>query len=751
MLFSVAVLSFRICVNFTDGRPKMERKNSGVHEGSCRLVDNHVSRSSPVNDATTSQSRTGITSPNITTVPNDNGDKNQAPKALEKLEMMVADMDVEAKRTEAETARRAEEMQSDDFMSEALIAISISTNQSLQTFSGQKDVVAAGTYGVNILSNIHSSSKSEEVKEKVAGNNHFVEKKTPEELPLKNSPDLSSPKAVAASYTFMANAGLKDIQDKTKTVPENDTKDDSRKSLESSNQQEQQKLEVRSKEQDDLIRIKRQFQNEERDKKLSERKRTKSLHSDRKHSKKETARRSSKSKKARLTDEAIVQSLKELPPLQLCEPEFLMPSLIIQPTLNGLSRGQATFRGSFGRSYIAGVDDHYANKKFPDAKACLSNPPTPPTSLPPSPTFVHNLPTKEQRVYDMLAERTHNSLSSSMFPTPPYGGDSGADVKNALSKGKQVDRLNRQRCSIFKDHLRTLGGNTAPQNVQNETYPAFVINKGLSVRSKPENSLQKDNDVNKIYSDVNVTLTISAISDKTVHETVNAISELINVDTPKTFTVQSPVRIASAVYLDSNERIGNTQFPTGPNLDRLTSTAFDNSDVKENSCGPYCRHCDLVILGIGVVRNSSIEEKKDDSNDSKTLDYQNVNVEDGINDDRDIFCSSACLKQYYSLDASEICSSKGSSSSVTTPEEELRTKASATANEFVNEDYGKMTVRGDEMAEETSFGSLGKYHQKSQNDDVEVSYFLYRQKFLPSRSLLCWCCLLHRYLPYTLS
>lgn len=55
------------------------------------------------------------------------------------------------------------------------------------------------------------------------------------------------------------------------------------------------------------------------------------------------------------------------------------------------------------------------------------------------------------------------------------------------------------------------------------------------------------------------------------------------------------------------------------------------------------------------------------------------------------------------------------------------------------------------MAEETSFGSLGKYHQKSQNDDVEVSYFLYRQKFLPSRSLLCWCCLLHRYLPYTLS
>ncbi|XP_028398675.1 LOW QUALITY PROTEIN: histone-lysine N-methyltransferase 2C-like [Dendronephthya gigantea] len=708
-----------------DGRSKMERTNSAVHDGSCRPVDSSCIPIITVNDATqhslvgsssTSQSRTGITSPKITSVPNDTGDKNQAPKALEKLEMMVADMDVEAKRTEAETARRAEEMQNDDFISETLTVMNISSsNESLQTLSGQKDIVAAGTYGVNILSNIHGSSKPEEMKNEFAGNNHFVEKKVPEELTLKNGSDLSSPKAVAASYTFMANAELKDIQDTTKTLDKNDTKDDSRKSLESSHEQEQQKPEIMNKEQDDLVRVKRQFESEERERKISERKKMKSLHSDRKHSKKETTRRSSKSKKARLTDEAIVQSLKELPPLQLCEPEFLMPSLIIQPTLNGLSRGQAAFRGSFGRSYIAGVDDHYANKKFPDVKACLGNPPTPPTSLPPSPTFVHNLATKEQRVYDMLAERTHNSFSNSMFPTPPYG-DSGADVKNGLSKGKQVDRIHRQRYGAFEDHSQILAGTAA----QNKTYPAFVIDKGLSVRSKAESSLQMDNDVNKIYSDVNVTLTISAISDKTVHETVNAISELINVDTPKTFTVQSPVRIASAVYLDNNERIRNTQFPTGPNVERVMSTALDNSEMKEDNFGPYCRHCDLVILGIGVVRNTSTEEKKDDSNDSRALDYKNVNVEDGINDDRDIFCSSACLKQYYSLDTSETCSSKGSSSSVTTPEEELKTKALATSNEFVNENDGEMKVRGDEVAEGTSSCSLGKSHQKSQNDEVEV-------------------------------
>ena len=712
----------------------MERRHSVVTDGSFILPERHTSPQSAVREVpqrsllgsstttSTSQSKTNITS--LDTAAKETGDKNQAPKALEKLEMMVAVMDVEAKRTELETARRAEDLQNEEFLSDTLTVANMSESVQLNT-SLHKDVVGGGNYGVkqNVLTNIHNSTQPETMKNDLVGNNYFVGEKIPEELPLKNDPELNSPKGSAA-YVFNANTESKSLECKTNNVSKQELKEESRKQ----DILEIPKSEVKKKEQDEQLRIKRQLQIEERDRKPSERKRLKNLHSDRKHGKKETSRsRSTKSKKSKLTDEAIVQSLKELPPLQLCEPEFLMPSLIIQPTLNGLYRGQPVFRGSFGRSYIAGVDDYYANKKFPDIKVCLGNPPTPPTSLPPSPTFVQNVPTKEQRVYDMLAERSHHP--GSLFPTPPYG-DSGADVKNALLKEKNSDPLQRQKFAVFQDHPRTLVSNPGQQNAQHEVYPAFVIDKGLSVRSKPDNSRKNDGDVNKMYSDVNVTLTISAISDKTVYETVNAISELINVDVPKKVTVEPPVRNASALYLDTNERIGNPRYLTGSNIDDRMMSALGNSDTKNGhsvngSDGPYCRHCDVVILGIGVVRNSCTDESKDNSNDDRSLDYSNVNVEDGLNDGRDLFCSSACLKQYYSLDTSETSSSKESSSTVTTPEEELKSKGLTTSNQLVNENDANTAVRGNEVAEETSRVSLGKSQQKSPGEENEVGLVLY--------------------------
>lgn len=702
----------------------MERRRSVVNDGSLRPPEHHVSQQSPVSDVPQrSLLKSNITSPD--TAAKETGDKNQAPKALEKLEMMVAVMDVEAKKTEAETARRADDLQNEEFLSETITVVNMSTGEGVQLNpSLHKDIAATGNYGVkqNVLTSIHNSTQLETMKNELIGNNHFVGEKIPEGLSFKNGPELNSPKGSAA-YALISNTECKGLEDKTNNVSKQELKDESRKQeiLEIS------KPDVKKKEPDEQLRIKRQLQIEERDRKPSERKRMKSLHSDRKHGKKETSRnRSTKSKKSKLTDEAIVQSLKELPSLQLCEPEFLMPSLIIQPTLNGLYRGQAVFRGSFGSSYIAGVDDYYANKKFPDIKVCLGNPPTPPTSQPPSPTFIQNLSSKEQRVYDMLAERPPHPAS--LFPTPPYG-DSGTDAKNALLKAKHVDPLQRQKFGTFQDHSRTLPSNPGAQNApQHDVYPAFVIDKGLSVRTKPENSLKKDGDVNKLYSDVNVTLTISTISDKTVQDTVNAISELINIDTPTKLTVEPQVKNAAAVYLDTTERFGNPRFLTGNNLgERIVSTS-GTSDVNKDhsgngSDGPYCRHCDVVILGIGVVRNSSADATKNDPNDNTTLDYSNVNVEDGVNDGRDIFCSSACLKQYYSLDTSETSSSKESSSTATTPEEELKTKCLTTSNELVNDN---MTVRGDEVAEETLHVSLGKSQQKSPDKEDEVSVVLYK-------------------------
>ena len=698
----------------------MEGRASVGNSGSFR-PEHHASLQSPVSEVPqrnllsnsaavpTSQSKINISSSDTAT--KEAEDKNQAPKALEKLEMMVAVMDVEAKRTEAETARRAEDLQNEEFLSETLGVVNMPTNQSvLISHSLPNDVVAARNYSVKqgLLTNIHKSTPPEALKNELVQNNHVMDEIIPEGMHFKDGPELNSQKGSAVTNELIANTECKDPESKNNHSSGPEMND----GLQKQENLEITSAEVKNKDQDEQLRMKRQLQIEERDRKLSDRKRMKSLHSDRKQNKKETTRnRTAKSKKFKLTDEAIVQSLKELPPLQLCEPEFLMPSLIIQPTLNGLYHGQTVFRGSFGRSYITDVDDYYANKKFPDIKMCIDNPPTPPTSLPPSPTFTHS---KEQRLYDMLVERTQHSTS--MFPTPPYGGDSGVDVKNALPKEKPFDRLQRQKLSMIQDHSRTLGSHLGLQNAQHEVYPAFVIDKGLSVRSKPENSLQNDTDVNKIYSDVNVTLTIAAISDQTVHETVNAISELIDVGKPTKLTIEPPVR--TAVYLETNERIDNSRFVTGNNIDeRIVS---GDTDVKKNQSGngPYCRHCDVVILGIGVVRNNSTNGTEEGLNDDKTSNYSNINIEDEVNDGRDIFCSSACLKQYYSLDLSETSSvSKESSSTATTPEEELKTKGF----KLVNENDGSMAVRGDEVAEETLRVSLGKSQQKSLDEQNEVS------------------------------
>jgi hypothetical protein len=75
------------------------------------------------------------------------------------------------------------------------------------------------------------------------------------------------------------------------------------------------------------------------------------------------------------------------------------------------------------------------------------------------------------------------------------------------------------------------------------------------------------------------------------------------------------------------------------------------------------------------------------------------------------------------LDTSETSSSKESSSTATTPEEELKTKCLTTSNELVNDN---MTVRGDEVAEETLHVSLGKSQQKSPDKEDEVSVVLYK-------------------------
>lgn len=617
--------------------------------------------------------------------------QSNAPQALEKLEMMVAVMDVEAKKTEAETFRRAEESQNND-VSNMTISESLPTDSSVELENSTHNIYSPSTIDVD-----ENLNRSEANAKWHASEEHNEKEKISQSVSVNESTSLEMPAVIITAETTKQEL----------TAQKHESKDDAP----SYGMVNSVKSEVKNHELNENLWMKRSPQNDDGDQKISvEKKRVKNSF-DRKLGK--TSRsRTSKSKKSKLTDEAIVQSLKELPPLQLCEPEFLMPSLIIQPSLNGLTRGQTQFCGSFGRSSIAGIDDYYANRRFPDMKVCLSNPPTPPTSLPPSPTVLQNALTKEQCLYDMLAKRTHHNTS--MFPTPPYGDFVGSDLKNISSKEKSVEHLHRSRVGTHDETSRVMD-----LRVQNEKYPAFVIDKGLSIRSKSNNSIIKDCN-SRICDDINVTLTISAISEKTVHETVNAISELINVDAPKRLTVQHPSR---AVYLETKQFIDTSRLQENKSGNELNNSERKTKNAECETEGPYCRHCDVVILGIGVVKNNT-----DDINPS---DYNNVNIEDNLSQEKDIFCSSACLKQYYSIDNStestpnkELLLSAATTPSI--PNGTAKTKGIATSVELVNEYDERMEESRNAVAKRPSHTSDGKYHEKSQEDHEVCSSYISR-------------------------
>ena len=93
------------------------------------------------------------------------------------------------------------------------------------------------------------------------------------------------------------------------------------------------------------------------------------------------------------------------------------------------------------------------------------------------------------------------------------------------------------------------------------------------------------------------------------------------------------------------------------------SSTEDNSSRKKPE-GPYCRHCDVLIIGIGVKRkpdDTEVTKKptamESSETDTEIADYKiyRVNVEAG-DCTGDIFCSDACLKQYFAHVGSE-CSS----------------------------------------------------------------------------------------------
>jgi hypothetical protein len=193
-------------------------------------------------------------------------------------------------------------------------------------------------------------------------------------------------------------------------------------------------------------------------------------------------------------------------------------------------------------------------------------------------------------------------------------------------------------------------------------------------------SLSLDQDIDDLDS-INVTLTLSPSSEMRVSETVASVAELIGCSPPQpsdivieptwksSITTTAPTtttglgyphaRTVQGLSILSPKEIDNVQKTPYP------FSRFNLTSKAKASDGPYCRHCDVLIIGIGVIRgppDSSTHLPNESSTDIREVkvnetaesgsadsNYRIYSINAEASERRDSFCSEPCLKQYYLL------------------------------------------------------------------------------------------------------
>lgn len=546
------------------------------------------------------------------------------------------------------------------------------------------------------------------------------------------------------------------------------------------------------------------------------------------------------------------RDLKPATPLSLCEPKLLLTLALTHPYGSRPFNGQCLLKGNFGSAKVDGMVDYYSQFPSPDMDIVVGHPPTPPSSLPPSPRahqqqndssgkpLVNGDVSPEERQHDELLTLTKphsrgqdcehppkraryiSTLESSRsgisvppsMPTPPLS-DSAATVNDRLveiiSSAKTLPNAHMERNG---KESNSSSASTSPETVQyiassspesdavnrvqtpkfsallhrdstdSPTFPAVTIKREqvehFLDNGVPRSCSQSCSDISdtsyvqttcklealqttRIENDsddldsINVTLTLSPTSEQRVTDTVASVADLIGC---------SPPRRADIVIEPAGKGFSTKGFmmthslatPTGDSLSSsvaprphtssdiyqknpFPSSKLDLSTSEETSSrkkpeGPYCRHCDVLIIGIGVKRKQEEEDTVQtavtvDSNraESDAADYKiyGVNVEAG-DCTGDIFCAEACLKQYFAHLGSE-CSSPSQECKSESIAEQPRVDASVTSVGQTSVGAGNVTslsavdTRGGVVAEGLSPTSLRKIRSpswKEEDEDEEV-------------------------------
>ena len=554
------------------------------------------------------------------------------------------------------------------------------------------------------------------------------------------------------------------------------------------------------------------------------------------------------------------RDLKPATPLSLCEPKLLLTLALTHPYGSRPVNGQCLLKGNFGSAKVDGMVDYYSQFPSPDMDIGVGHPPTPPSSLPPSPRvhqqqldstgkpLVNGDVSPEERGSDelltMTKPRAHgqesehpakraryiSTLESSRsgvsvppsMPTPPLS-DSAATVNDRLveviSSAKQLSNAHTERNG---KESNSSSSSTSPETVQyiassspesdavnrvqtpkfsallhrdstdSPTFPAVTIKREqvehLLDNGVPRSCSQScsnvsdtnyvqttcklealqttriENDADDLDS-INVTLTLSPTSEQRVTDTVASVADLIGCSPPrradiviepagKGFSTKGfmmPHSLATQTGDSVNSSVAprphtssdiyqKNPFPCS----KLDLSPSEETSSRKKPEGPYCRHCDVLIIGIGVKRKQDEEETVKaavavDSNraDSDVADYKiyGVNVEAG-DCTGDIFCAEACLKQYFAHLGSE-CSSPTRECKSGSIAEQPRLDATVTSMGQTSVGAGNVTsasavdTRGDLVAEGLSLTSLRKIRSpswKEEDEDEEVRELLFVRK-----------------------
>lgn len=479
-----------------------------------------------------------------------------------------------------------------------------------------------------------------------------------------------------------------------------------KKSLQEARKQE---YERKKREYEEQQRRKREMQKELRQQKArqkEERKRQRLLNSPNKMKSKENH-----VQKVRKGDNDAVSFKDSLP---LCEPKLILTHALMHPYGTSPFNGQCSLKGALGNAHIDNSVDYYA--KFPTPSLELVLKINQQKGLVNGDVNTHILDTKDflklrepdlpiKRARHMPSEMALLSTDTSSVNSLSSSPDTLQYVASSSPESDPVNKSNTPKFSALEESNRSNNDSPVftPINPLNIKSERLLTTSSCSARSYDTTSdsrkdsqiappnragplLGLDQDIDDLDS-INVTLTLSPSSEIRVSETVASVAELIGCSPPRpsdiviepswktggslTTTVpttsgslmfphpRTPQGLAAVLSPKEGENAQKTPYP----FTQFNLSTTKSAPQRKPSDGPYCRHCDVLIIGIGVIRGPpdmtsdsstaelreiKIENSSETEANAEGANYKMYNVNVQADERRDCFCSETCLKQYYS-------------------------------------------------------------------------------------------------------